>query len=302
MNAPRQCMQRFSQEAMASIFEITIYGEHPCDAGAAAEAAFQELERLERIFSRFVESSDIARLNRMPVGEPLRVSADTLDCMLVAQDISSMTNGLFDVTAGGTISGRARWNGVSAEFAGYRCGAGLIAVSEEHCAIARLAESVSIDLGGIGKGYAVDIMHGMLEEWGIACAMVSGGGSTMRPTGLPPQSKAWGMRICDPRDERSSLRELALRDRAISMSSVVDEAHIIDPRTGEPSTGDALGGWALAPSAAEADALSTALVLMDDAECNALIEKQPQLGCARYTLRDGLKTVGAWPGGEDDSP
>jgi thiamine biosynthesis lipoprotein len=106
---------------------------------------------------------------------------------------------------------------------------------------------VNLDPGGVGKGYAVDKMAGVLRKNGIACALVSGGGSSIYGMGAPPgNSKGWYVRVRDPKDEKKTAAEVYLRDESISTSGNYEKffwaegklySHIMDPRTGFPAEG-----------------------------------------------------------------
>ncbi len=130
---------RFAHEAMATTFEILVDTDDSDYAGQAVGEAFRELDRLEAKFSRFDESSDVSQINRVDAETPVAVSYDTFACLKLALWISRETNGAFDITA------------PESGFKG-------IDLAEETLSVTLCRPGLNIDLGSIGKGYALDCM------------------------------------------------------------------------------------------------------------------------------------------------
>jgi thiamine biosynthesis lipoprotein len=179
---------------------------------------------------------------------------------------------------------------------------------------------VQLDLGGIGKGYAVDRMAKLLREWSIDIALIHGGYSSVLALNGPPGTKGWPVTLSNPRNRKQTLARLCLQNRAVSGSGLLKGQHIIDPRTGQPVQGDqaegldrikpAFGGgksaaWACAPTAATADALSTAFMVMSPTEVKQYCLRHPKV-LAMVILKDGTKRTqkeeilhfGPWKKGE----
>lgn len=236
---------RFARDAMATTFEIVISGETADYARQAADAAFDELDRLEAELSRFVPHSDVSQLHAAAAGVPVCVGQALVECLELARRVWRQTGGAFDVTLG----------------------SGMDSLSVDAAAhlVTRLTEAVRVDLGAIGKGYAVDAMADVLADWRIARALIHGGTSSARAIG----PEAWPVVLRHPKDRSRELAALELRACAIGGSAnELHGPHIIDPRTGQPPPRDA--AWAIAPAAALADAMSTAAMLLTDAELNDL--------------------------------
>jgi thiamine biosynthesis lipoprotein len=142
-------------------------------------------------------------------------------------------------------------------------------VDPENAVATRLAENISIDLGGIGKGYISDKMADILEEWEINSAMINCGGSTILALDPPQGKTGWGI-TCDG-------REFNIRQGAVSASGLAQQPnHIVDHHTLKPPHADTRT-WTMAPTAAIADALSTAAMLMPDSEIKKLQQKCPEI-------------------------
>jgi len=282
---------------MHTTFEIVIAGEQkPEYAEQAAFAAFDELDRLERELSRFVHVSDVARVNALKPGETIRLGEPAFECLALAQRVWQETGGAFDVTLGALKD--------------YWCRAALLQRQDRAAAKARMGmarlelhpsarevrlngEPVSVDLGAVGKGHAVDRMVELLREWSIAAALVHGGESSIYGMGAPTGAGGWKIAVANPRRPSEALRHVLLRDRSLSASSAVDEPHIIAPRTGRPARGR-LGAWALASSAALADALSTAFFVMSKAHVAAYCQAHPDCAALCATARGKAVAVQAW--------
>lgn len=219
---------RLGRRAMACLFEVIAVGDDEPLLRSAAEEALAEIDRLDDQLSRFLPTSEVSRLNA--AGRAERVEPGLYALLRRACEIRDMTGGAFDVAPGMKLSS------------------------------GRVTLDRPIDLGAIGKGYALDRAAAILRARGVTTALLHGGSSTILAMGR------WPVGIVDPRDGRRRGR-VTLVDRALSASSglgkIVDgRGHIVDPRTGrEPDT---IGAWSMAPNATDADALSTAFCVMDD--------------------------------------
>jgi len=253
----------FSREAMAAIFQITLVERDPVYARQAAAAALAELEQVENRLSRFVETSDVFRINRLAGGQTTTVHLDTLECLQIALAVQKATDGAFDVA----YASAARPDH------GPIIDAPIIELIEPGCTVRVLADGVRLDLGAIGKGFALDRMATLLRQWDIASALLCASTSTVLALDPPPGESGWPIHVGGDQ----SPRRLCLAHQAISASGVaVRGAHIVDPRTGRPAEGK-FRVWAVAPTATEADALSTAFMVMTDSEAGNLCRRHPQI-------------------------
>ena len=305
-------LHRFFYEAMATRFEIVIAGSRPGYARQAAQAVFEEIDRLEGNLSRFLETSDVARINALAGGEPVRVGIPAFECLRLARRMHAETGGVFDAAIGPLVrcwrtdAGKPR-TPTAEEIAKARALIGMnrVELDEKNFTVRLPAAGMCIDLGGIGKGYALDKGAEILREWDIEAALLSTGGSSILALGAPPGKEGWPVSVgagadqpdksdqsdqsdrsdkSDKSDfseapEASRFREIILlKDRGLGASGTgVKGKHILDPRTGYPAQGP-VRAWACAPSAGVADALSTAFMVMKAEETEAWCRKHRDAG------------------------
>jgi thiamine biosynthesis lipoprotein len=267
-------VRRFSHEAMATVFEV--YCEHHDEhyAAQAAQAAFDVVDRLERALSRFVPNSDIGRINHLAAGQLTQVSPSTMECLVIADHVFTLTGGAFDVAIG---SGWAS-----------------LGLDPDNLLVSVTQQGVQIDLGGIGKGFAVDRMAEVLEEWGLVRALLHGGFSSVLALEPPAGHDGWPLTLSDPGAPSRVLADLSMSHAALGASGLRKGDHILDPRTGRPARGcraawtgvsrpDFPGHPAEAgpesgvSPAAVADALATAFMVMNLEEVGALCARNPGL-------------------------
>ncbi len=254
---------------MATTFELRLAG-HPADyARQAADACFALLSRLEDQLSRFRESSDIACINRLPPGDIFRVAPDTAACLALALELNTLTRGAFDPTLGHlTDDLRAGLTPLTAS----STPRGRLLFDAEGLAVQVLDAPVSIDLGAIGKGFALDRMAALLGEWSVTRALLIAGGSSLLALDGPAPGLAWEVGVGEP------ARSFPLRHRALGASGTsVQGEHIFDPLTLAPARGTARA-WAFDASAAVADALSTACMVLTPVEVAELRQLRPTCG------------------------
>src|SRR5688500_15577235 len=153
----------FRHEAMATYFEIVVAGQEQDYARQAAAAAFRELDRLENTLSRYIESSDISRANRLGRGETTAIEHDTLECLLIAADVSILTRRAFD-----PAYASVRPADLAPDIPPFT-------LDPQTHTLTSVADRLHLDLGAVGKGFALDRMADILREWEIQAACLNAG-------------------------------------------------------------------------------------------------------------------------------
>jgi thiamine biosynthesis lipoprotein len=192
--------------AMNTRFELVLHGGNAASLRAAGEEALREVERLEGQLSLFRPGSDIARVNALAARESVRVLPETFALLEHAQRMSIETGGAFDITMApllrcwgllGSSDGRVP---TQKEIAAARAVSGVSLVELERASftVRFTCEGVMLDLGAIGKGYAVDKAVELLREAGVESALIHAGTSTVFAIGQPPDAEVWKVAIDAP--------------------------------------------------------------------------------------------------------
>jgi thiamine biosynthesis lipoprotein len=291
---------RFSHRAMATEFEIFIFDEDSNDAEQACGAVFEEIDRLEQQLSYFIPWGDVSQINRLRAGQAVRVGAVTLECISLARRIHDHTDRAFDPTVGALLRERRPWDenedfpvggSIPPERNGpVSVGMDLVEINSELQTVGKLVDGVAVDLGGIGKGYALDQARIVLQDWGIDRVVVQAGQSTIYPIGLPSHMQGWPMRLLNPRGEQDVLGRFYVNAMVVSASSAEGSTHILDPKSGEP-VHRWLGAWSVAPSAVEADALSTAFMVMEAHEVEKFCQGHADISAILVKDGSGIPNV-----------
>lgn len=265
--------RRFAHEAMATVFEVLCVHDDARYARQAVDAAFDVVGRLEGELSRFVGNSDVSRINALAAGEAARVSPSTMECLETARLLYDLTGGAFDVSLG---SGLDR-----------------LELVPDELAVRPGADGLRLDLGGIGKGYAVDRMAEVLEEWEVRRALVHGGFSSVLALEAPPDRDGWPLTLSAP-GGGEVLARVSARQRAFSASGTRKGDHIRDPRTGRAVHDRA--AWVSLPRdagwpASVAEGLSTAFVILPVEEIAGLCRREP--GLEAWLVREPAGKGGA---------
>jgi thiamine biosynthesis lipoprotein len=197
----------FATAAMGTRFEIVIDDAESTHTRAVGELAIAEIERLHRQLSFFASDSMVSHINRCASLAPVRVDADMFSLLCDAQTVWRESRGRFDITRG--------------------TGMDSVHLDESARTIRFLRDGISIDLGGIAKGHAVDRAAAVLREHGITSALVHGGTSSISAVGAPTGgASGWRIAIAP-----SLAHEVVLCDETMSVSSSALRNHIIDPAT-----------------------------------------------------------------------
>ncbi len=278
----------FSHEAMAAVFEILILHPDKNYAAQAAADAFALLDKLDGELGRFHSNGDIARINNMTPGQALSAGLDAFLCLMKSREMNRITKGAFDVTAGWLKDVRSTDN--KKEIEPVPVGMHHLLFDETQWTITKDAP-VRIDMGAIGKGYAADRMGTLLREWELDNFLIHGGHSSVQAMGGLPGIGGWPVSVRHPLDQDRLLAAPVLSGRGMGGSGIGQGPHIIHPGTGKPAD-KVLAAWAVADDAAAADAVSTALMIMEKDEADAMLEKERTISA--LTVYRGNGVVSRW--------
>jgi thiamine biosynthesis lipoprotein len=269
---------RASRRAMATTFEVLLpFGT--LNAMAAAEAALAEIDRLEDQLTAYCDDSEVSRLNCLAASKAVPVKENLYELLDLAARITVETDGAFDITTGPLIKAWGFYRRRQRLPSGHeraelltRVGMKHVLLDAENRTVAFRRPGLEINLGSIGKGYALDRATELLRrDWNLGAALLHGGHSSVYAMGSAPgTSRGWSVGIRHPWNRERRLAEVRMRDQALGTSAATFQhleyagrklGHILDPRTGWPAEGIASAS-VIAPTAAEADALATAFYIL----------------------------------------
>lgn len=263
--------------AMDTVMNLTVYGEN---AAAALESAEKELHTLdEAVLSRTAEGSELYALNASN-GETVECGADDILPALIetALTISDATDGAFDPTLapvldtwGFTKDERRVPSADELKELLSHTGCGKVALEKTADGwTVTLLDGAQLDLGGIAKGYAADLLRAQLEKEGVTSATLDLGGDVF-VMGRKTDGSDWRIAVKDPADTESYLGVVSAADKFIVTSGVYERYfeengvryhHILDPKTGCPAESGLVSVTVLCENGAWADALSTACFVL----------------------------------------
>lgn len=269
---------------------IVLYSESEEAATKAATAAFDRFRKLNGILSDYDSESELSRLNRSAgSGQCIPVSDDLWRVLERARQVSDATNGAFDITIGpvSRLWRRSRRRGElpppdrlkeALRLVNYRS----VQLAPDRQCVTLPQRSIMLDLGGIGKGYAIDEALSVLRQHGANKALVDASGDI----GLgdaPPGALGWRVGIASPEPNGPPEDFLWLANTAIAQSGDLWQhveiegkrySHIIDPQTGIGLT-DRSSVTIVAPNAMTADAFASAVSVLGPERGLRLIEGMP---------------------------
>jgi FAD:protein FMN transferase len=272
----KDAVLRFSHQAMGTLFEIFLTDIDEKYGQQASQAVFEEIDRLENLLTRFNPCSDIGQINNLKPGQSCAVGVETFECLEKAFSIQKRTKGAFAVHYASFEPYDKGKKPLDIPLKMHRS-EGRFQVTLKKRGAFSGSKSISLDLGGIGKGFALNRVKNIFIDWGIPNALVHGGTSTALALGNPSAKKGWAVGVSGDFKMPLASKKIVLRDRAVSGSGKqVKGEHIVDPRTGRPASGHN-AAWVSHPCAATADALSTAFMVMNTLEAEDFCQKDDQV-------------------------
>lgn len=284
-----------SRQAMGTSFEIRL-SSHTLMAVPLAEKCFNLIDDLEMQMTIYRDDSSLARLNATSHLAPVSVEPRLYHLLKLARAIHLATDGAYDIATGrlsrawGFVHGPKRVpSDEELSEARKRTGMRHLVFNDEERSVFSTQEGVELNLGSIGKGYAIDRVVELIRRhpWPTT-SLVHGGRSSLYALGhqVGTLFEPWRIALHNPLDPSHPLVEILLSDQAVGTSggtfqSFLEDGkvygHIIDPRSGIPPVGP-VSVTVVAPSAAEADALSTAFYLTGPVAAQHLIRQRPEVG------------------------
>jgi thiamine biosynthesis lipoprotein len=283
-------------EAMRTRFEIVVCGARdPAWLQGAAEAAAAEIESVEAELSIFRPGSALEQVNAEAAQRPCAVDGVVFEFLTRAGALSRTLAGAFDPTVGALLAVLRRPGGSHpGEIARAMAAVGWarrVRLDARALTVRFTRAGVCLDPGAIGKGWAIDRAVAVLRELGVQSALLHGGTSSVYGLGAPPGALGWRVAVQDPGEPAGRIAEVVLRDQALGVSAIHGrvlvregrpEGHVLDPRTGLAVHHTALAA-VVAASATDADAVSTALLVLGRAGMKAVAAKFPDAGLLTAT-------------------
>jgi len=278
---------------MATTFEVAIpQGSHP-EPIAAAEAALDLIDAIENQLTVYREHSEVSRINAAAGRDLVPVEPRLFELLERCSVWTRETDGAFDIATGSLVKawGFYRREGrvpTPRERADAMAATGMKHVILNRGTIKFNVPGLELNLGAVGKGYALDRAAAALrDQWGVRAALLHGGSSSVYAIGCPPgEPDGWTIRLRHPWDDAADLGTIRLADQGYGTSAATFQyfeyngrklGHVLDPRTGWPAEVAASAG-VRARTAAEADAMSTAAFILGAAGAENLTRLRPALG------------------------
>jgi thiamine biosynthesis lipoprotein ApbE len=291
---------------MGTVFEIAAYDQKSEHASVALENAFQEIVRVDNILSNYKTDSALSSLNRSAHLHAQKVPPDLYRVVEESVQFSRLSGGKFDISIAPLVD---LWKAAIAgehapSLAKQKAARACVGYEKIELTppdqITFHSSCLRLDLGAIGKGYAVDRAAEVLRSSGIRNALINAGGSTILAMGSPPDQSAWLVHLRDPSHQVDP--QVMLKDESVSTSEQTapsllgdDTAgHIIDPDTGTPLRTE-FAVSVIAQTGTLSDALSTTSLLLGPAKGKGLVQRMPDVSAIWISRDAHMETVTGGP-------
>lgn len=274
---------------MGSVFEITIVDVDSVSAKKNIEVVIAEIDRIENLISEWRPHTQISQVNKQAGIRPVKVDREVFELTKRAIAYSEMSDGAFDISVAG-LDQVWRFDGSMDTLpSGEELQKSIARVGYEDIVLDSLKSTIylkkagmKIGFGSIGKGYAADKGQELMERSGVKGGIVNASGD-MAIWGNPPKQKFWKIGVDDPFYSNKIVKTLKIKSGAIATSGSTQKfvefggvrySHIINPKTGYPSTG-LTSVTVYGPSAEFANALSTSIMVLGGEQGRKLIKRFP---------------------------
>ncbi|HEY1601318.1 MAG TPA: FAD:protein FMN transferase [Pirellulales bacterium] len=286
---------QYARQAMACQFAVLLNAGQYDEGAESAIAALDLVEQLEEQLTVYRDTSEVMLVNREAAAREVVLEPGVYALLSNAVRMARETGGAFDITAGPLVKTWGFYKRAGAIPSEHDLQTALARVGSQHIVLDDARHTIhfakpgmELNLGAIGKGYALDRSAQLLADAGVADFLLHGGQSSVLARGSRggAATGGWSVGLRDPLRPERRLAEIRLRDRALATSGATHQffrhqgkryGHILDPRTGWPAAG-VFSSTALAPTAAEADALSTAFYTMGVEAARAFCADRAEIG------------------------
>ncbi|MDW7740015.1 MAG: FAD:protein FMN transferase [Bacillota bacterium] len=296
-------MNVYYRVTMDTSVELRFSSNSSVDPDVIKEAVFDEIKRMENIFSRSIEESEISRINRMAGVSPVAVSPEMLAVLEMALQFTELTGGAFNPAIAPVIDAWGFFSQVykipsgsdlknTLEVSDYRN----VEIDYEQSTVFLSEKGMALELGGIAKGFIIDQAMAVLNNYGVEHAFINAGGDILLK-GTKTDGSLWKIGVRNPREEEKIIAVFHVSEGAVVTSGDYERFfeeggkryhHILDPLTGYPA-GELASVTVLAPSAVIADTLSTAIFILGPVQGINLVESLPEVEALLIT--PGLEII-----------
>ena len=278
---------------MGSRFDITVVANDSIAANTYIDTAVSEITRIEKLISSWDSASQTSEINRNAGIKPVKVEPELFQLIERAMGISKLTDGAFDISYAsmdriwhfdGSMTAMPSEKEITASVS--KVGFQHIVLDKVNSTVYLNLKGMKIGFGAIGKGYAADKTKALLISKGVPAGIINASGD-MNTWGKQPNGSDWKVAITNPMDKNKAFALLPIKNGAVVTSGNYEKyvnfngkryTHIIDPRTGYPSSG-IISVTVFAPKAELADALATSVFVMGKEAGLDRIEQLPKVEC-----------------------
>jgi len=305
-NQPENDLVRRTQFIMGTLVEITVRNQQ--NPHKIIDQAFEEMTRLEKLMSRKIPASEISKINAQPSGAPVSVSSEVLEVIERGIYWGQRSGGMLDISIDPLqklwrFDEKHKAVPAQEDLAAAVSRVNFLDIEIADRTVKLKKAGMSLNLGAIAKGYAVDRALSVLTQAGLKNALVNAGGD-LAAIGGPKDGQPWKIGLQHPRKPEAVIAELNLSGEAVATSGDYQKYfirdgtryhHILNPRTGWPAA-EMISATVIAKNTMDADALATAVFVLGVQKGLALIEKTPEVeallvtSSGKFRLSSGLKS------------